>query len=111
MNTTSEEKRTIQTNLYAKFFSGLSNPTRFRIIEELMVSEKTVGELVSALNASQSQISNHLACLKWCGYVSSRQEGKFVYYQVTDQRIKTIVDTAKEVVGNNADHISSCTRM
>ena len=84
---------------------------RFKIIEELIENEKTVSELVSALNASQSQISNHLACLKWCGYVSSRQEGKYVFYQVTDQRVKSIIDTAKEVVKDNAEHISSCTRM
>ena len=84
---------------------------RFKIIEELIENEKTVSELVSALNASQSQISNHLACLKWCGYVSSRQDGKYVFYQVTDQRVKSIIDTAKEVVKDNAEHISSCTRM
>lgn len=84
---------------------------RFKIMEELIENEKTVSELVSALNASQSQISNHLACLKWCGYVSSRQEGKYVFYQVTDQRVKSIIDTAKEVVKDNAEHINSCTRM
>lgn len=107
----SEEQKNIQRNLYAKFFSGLSNPVRFSIIEILMDGEKTVGELVTALNASQSQISNHLACLKWCGYVSFRQEGKRVYYQVTDQRIRSIIETAKKVVKDNAEHISSCTRM
>lgn len=111
MKTSTEEQKNIRTNLYAKFFSGLANPMRFRIIEELIENEKTVSELVSALNASQSQISNHLACLRWCGYVSSRQDGKYVFYQVTDQRVKSIIDTAKEVVKDNAEHISSCTRM
>lgn len=101
----------VQFELYAKFFSGLANPTRFRIIEELMKGQKTVGELVDALNASQSQISNHLACLKWCGYVSGRQEGKFVYYSVTDPRIYEIVSLARSVVADNYEHIGSCTRM
>lgn len=76
-----------------------------------MEDEKTVTELVNTLGASQSQISNHLACLKWCGYVSSRQEGKFTYYSITDHRIREIIRLAKMVVADNASHISRCTRM
>lgn len=107
----SENKKDIQSELYAKFFSGFANPTRYKIIELLMESEKTVSEIVEALGASQSQISNHLACLKWCGFVSSRQEGKFVYYKITDSRVLEIVSLARSVVADNFEQISSCTRM
>lgn len=106
-----EDAKNIQSELYAKFFSGLANPTRFKIVEALLEGEKSVTDLVNTLGASQSQISNHLACLKWCGYVSSRQEGKFVYYTITDSRIREIIKLAKLVVADNASHISSCTRM
>ncbi len=101
----------IQSELYAKFFQGLSNPVRYRIVELLLDGEKSVGELVNTLGASQSQISNHLACLKWCGYVSSRQDGKYVYYQITDKRVSQIMELARQVVADNAAHINSCTRM
>lgn len=106
-----EDIKSVQSELYAKFFSGLANPTRFKIVETLLEGEKTVTDLVDTLGASQSQVSNHLACLKWCGYVSCRQEGKFIYYQVTDQRIREILNLAKMVVADNALHITSCTRM
>ncbi|UOF90898.1 metalloregulator ArsR/SmtB family transcription factor [Fodinisporobacter ferrooxydans] len=106
-----QQDTAIQTDLYAKFFHGLSNPTRFRIIEILLDGEKNVGQLVEMLGQSQSQVSNQLACLKWCGYVTSRQEGKYVLYRISDERVRTILDLAKSIVADNAEHIRCCTRM
>lgn len=101
----------ISSEIYAKFFHGLSNPTRFKIVLSLLAKEKNVSELVEELQMKQSQVSNQLACLKWCGYVDTRQEGKFVYYQMKDERIREILKLAAEVVGDNAARISECTRM
>jgi len=101
----------IQSELFAKFFQGLSNPTRYKIIEALLDGPKNVSQLVDVLGVSQSQVSNQLTCLKWCGYVSSQQEGKYVYYQITDDRIRTIIELARSMVADNAHHISCCTRM
>ncbi|MDA8235126.1 MAG: metalloregulator ArsR/SmtB family transcription factor, partial [Clostridia bacterium] len=81
------------------------------IIEALLDGPKNVSQLVDALVVSQSQISNQLACLKWCGFVSSQQEGKYVFYQITDDRIRTIIELARSMVADNAHHISCCTRM
>lgn len=111
MENTAKEASTIQSELYAKFFHGLSNPTRYRITELLLEGEKSVGELVTSLKTGQSQISNQLACLKWCGYVTSRQEGKFVYYQISDDRVRQLLELARAIVADNAAHISACTRM
>lgn len=101
----------VQTEIYAKFFHGLSNPTRFKIVEALLDSEMSVGQLVATIDSSQSQVSNQLACLKWCGYVTSRQDGKYVLYRITDERVRSILKLAKEIVADNAEHIRSCTRM
>ncbi|WP_157061768.1 ArsR/SmtB family transcription factor [Alicyclobacillus ferrooxydans] len=101
----------VQTEIYAKFFHGLSNPTRFKIIKVLLDKEMSVGQLVEAIGASQSQVSNQLACLKWCGYVASRQDGKYVLYRIIDERVRTILQLAKEIVADNAEHIRCCTRM
>jgi len=106
-----KKKQEIQSELYAKFFQGLANPTRYKIVEALLTGPKNVSHLVETLGVSQSQISNQLICLKWCGYVNSRQEGKYVYYRITDERIRTIVELARSVVADNANHISCCTRM
>lgn len=100
-----------QTEIFAKFFHGLSNPTRLRIIETLLDGEHSVSQLVDTIGATQSQVSNQLSCLKWCGYVTSRQDGKYVLYRISDDRVRNILHLAKNIVVDNADHIRSCTRM
>ncbi len=95
-----------------RFFHGLSDLTRLRIIELLLDDgEKNVSELVDALGQSQGRISNHLACLRWCGYVESRREGKYIYYRVADPRVRQLIELAREVIADHAASILSCTRM
>ncbi len=96
----------------SKFFHGLSDLTRLRIVELLLdEGEQNVSEIVAALGQSQGRISNHLACLRWCGYVDSRREGKYVYYRVSDPRIRQLLELARAVMANHAAAIPSCTRI
>ncbi len=95
----------------AKFFHGLSDLTRLGIVELLLEGEKNVSELVAILGQPQSRVSNHLACLRWCGFVDSRREGKFIYYRVSDPRVRQILELARGVIADNAAAILSCTRM
>ncbi|GAB6876656.1 ArsR/SmtB family transcription factor [Thermaerobacter litoralis] len=109
---TAQEAEQRQLEIRAKFFDGLANPTRLRIVELLLEhGELNVGQIVEALGVSQSQVSNQLACLKWCGYVTSRSEGRFVYYRVTDPRIRALVELARQIVADNVEHIRACTRL
>lgn len=94
-----------------KFFRGLADPTRLRIVEALLERERNVSELIGLLKIPQSNISNHLACLKWCGYISSRKEGTSVYYQITDERVKKIVGLAREMIADHAENLYACTRI
>lgn len=98
-------------SLVAKFFSGLANPVRLKIVTELLGGERSVGELVRAVGASQGHISNQLACLRWCGYVESRREGRRTRYFLRDERVRTIVELGRSVLADNAEHIRTCTRM
>src|SRR5918992_4464661 len=85
----------------AKFFHGLADFTRLRIVEVLLdEGEQNVSELVALLGQPQSRVSNHLACLRWCGYVDSRREGKFVFYRVADPRVREILTLAREVIAD-----------
>lgn len=111
MHSNQELRNGISSEIYSKFFHGLSNPTRFKIALSLLDKEKNVSELVEELQLKQSQVSNQLACLKWCGYVDTRQEGKYVYYQIKDERVKQIILLATELVRDNAKQISECTRI
>ena len=88
-----------------KFFKGLGDSTRLRIVEALLEKECNVSELISLIGVPQSNISNHLACLKWCGYISSRKEGTSVYYQITDDRVRQIMALARRVIADNAEQL------
>ncbi len=98
-------------SITAKFFHGLSDLTRLRLVELLLDGEMNVSELVAFLGQPQSRVSNHLACLRWCGYVDSRREGKFIYYRVSDPRIRQLVELARSVIADNAAAVLSCTRI
>ena len=100
-----------QLELSAKFFRGLGDPTRLKILELLLEGEKNVSELVKALGVPQGRVSNHLACLKWCGYVGTIGRGRFTYYRVTDKRINRILVLARQTIADNAERIWSCTRI
>jgi DNA-binding transcriptional ArsR family regulator len=98
--------------LTAKFFRGLTEPTRLHIVEILLEEGETnVSQLVERIGQSQGRISTHLACLRWCGYVTSRREGKYIYYRVTDERVASLILLARGIIADHAGEILSCTRM
>jgi len=97
--------------LQAKFFRGLGDPTRLRIIRILLRGPQRVNALVETLGMSQSRVSNHLACLKWCGYVDTVRNGRFVEYSVSDRRVRALLEAADAMVADNAAHVAACTRI
>lgn len=98
----------IMSEACAKFFRGLGDPTRLRIVELLLEGEKNVSELVELTGSPQGRISSHLSCLRWCGYVNSRSEGRYTYYYIADERVRAIVELAHEMVYKNAEFILAC---
>jgi DNA-binding transcriptional ArsR family regulator len=97
-------------SLKAKLFRGLADPSRLAILEALGFGEKSVSEVVAATGLSQPNVSAHLACLRACGLVTSRQEGRFVYYALADARIKRVLRGAEEILAGVAERIYACTR-
>lgn len=58
----------------------------------------------------QSNISNHLACLRDCGLVTNEQRGRYTYYRLTDDRIDGLLRMAEEVLSDVANGVYQCTR-
>jgi DNA-binding transcriptional ArsR family regulator len=70
----------------AEQFRLLSDPTRLQILTRLTDRGHNVGELCGALGGqSQPAVSHHLALLRVSGLVTPSREGKFNYYDLTDQ--------------------------
>ena len=61
---------------------GVGNKSRYRIIEALLKSQKTVGELVKIVKLSQPAVSQHLKTLKGNGLVVDERRGQEVFYSV-----------------------------
>jgi len=102
----------LPADLVAKYFRGLGDPTRLRILELLREDgELSVGALVERLDLPQPQISNHLACLRWCGFVEARREQRTVYNRIADQRVLKMLDLAQAMLADNAEHVAACCRI
>ena len=92
----------------ATFFQGLSDPTRVRILELLAERPRTVTDLVEVTGLAQGRVSSHLSCLRWCGYVEARVEGRYNRYRLVDERVREILRLGEAIVRDNADRLTSC---
>ncbi len=63
-------------------FKAFSDVTRLRILHLLLRGETCVGDLTTILEATQSRVSQHLACLRAAGLVTCRREGLWSYYSL-----------------------------
>jgi DNA-binding transcriptional ArsR family regulator len=101
-----------EPELVGKYFRALGDPTRVRILELLREhGELSVGELVARLGQSQPKVSNHLACLRWCGFVQTRRDHPTIYYRVADERVTQLLALAHALLSDNAEHVAACRRV
>ncbi|MBB1057615.1 winged helix-turn-helix transcriptional regulator, partial [Dietzia sp. B19] len=66
----------------AALFRSLSDGTRLAIIRRLARGETRVADLVAELGLAQSTVSAHVACLRDCGLVEGRPQGRQVFYSL-----------------------------
>jgi DNA-binding transcriptional ArsR family regulator len=98
------------TDLKVKLFRGFSDSSRLSILNALRDAPLTVNEIVEATGLGQPNVSNHLACLRCCDLVVRQQQGRFVYYQLSDARIAKFLDLADELLADVAKGVDTCTR-
>ena len=65
-----------------KLFLALSDKTRMQLLTLMAGGEVSVGYLAEALAQSQPKISRHLAYLRNMGLVTTRRDGKWIYYGI-----------------------------
>lgn len=95
-------------DLKAKLFRGLSDSSRLSILNVLRKGSLTVSQIVEQTELSQSNVSNHLSCLRCCDLVIREQQGRYVYYQLADARVAQLLDLADELLGEVATGVSEC---
>jgi DNA-binding transcriptional ArsR family regulator len=92
----------------ASFFQGLADPIRVEILTFLLDGPKTAGEIVRHIGRAQPTVSSHLTCLRFCGYVEARREGRNVRYEIVDRRVRVLMNTGERYLRENADRIMAC---
>ena len=88
-------------------FLALSDKTRLRLLALMVDGEVPVGVLVESLGESQPKISRHLAYLRSAGLVSTRREGKWIYYGLEegmDAAVTRVLDaTLRSILSDGSD--------
>jgi ArsR family transcriptional regulator len=80
-----------------KIFKALGDPTRLRIIGMLSEGEMCVCKIIPNTGKSQPTVSAHLKILHEAGLVKSCKEGISVYYCLTDETIKDLLEISKKI--------------
>ncbi|MCX6704472.1 MAG: metalloregulator ArsR/SmtB family transcription factor [Candidatus Woesebacteria bacterium] len=71
----------------AELYKVMANAKRLEILNCIVDKEATVNELSKMLGTRKSNTSQHLAYLRYVGLVTTRRQGKNVFYKITDPRI------------------------
>jgi ArsR family transcriptional regulator len=74
----------------AELFSVLSTPIRLKIISAVCQGEKNVSELLSVIDTTQPNMSQHLSMLYRSGVLAKRREGTQMYYRLQSERVATL---------------------
>ena len=98
------------TAVKAKLFRGFSDMSRLSLLEALCDGPLTVTALVERTGLTQSNVSNHLACLRDCGLVTASAQGRYVLYQLSDERVATLLSLAEELFAETARGVDLCPR-
>ena len=77
----------VDLELLGRVGTALADPTRRRILLELLRDPGYPAELADQLGTTRANLSNHLACLRRCGLVIATAEGRRIRYDLADHRL------------------------
>lgn len=92
----------------AALFHSLSDETRLAIVQRLAEGEIRVADLVAELGLAQSTISAHVACLRDCGLVSGRPEGRQVFYRLAQPELLALLASAETLLEATGSAVVLC---
>jgi len=74
----------------AELFSLLSTPIRLKIIGALCHGEKNVSQLLSEIDTTQPNMSQHLSTLYRAGVLGKRRDSTQIYYRLQSDRVSSL---------------------
>ena len=93
----------------ACLFHGFSDRNRLAIVRHLALGEHRVVELTAHLGLAQSTVSKHLACLKDCGLVTSRPQGRASVFSLNHtDAVMDLLAAAERLLDLTGDAVTLC---
>jgi len=89
-------------------FRGLADPTRLSLVRRLAVGEARVVDLCAELGLGQSTVSSHLACLRDCGLVDYRAQGRASVYHLTRPELMDLLAAAEALLAATGNAVALC---
>jgi DNA-binding transcriptional ArsR family regulator len=89
-------------------FRGLADPTRLAILQHLAGGEARVVDLTRQLALAQSTVSGHLACLRDCGLVIARPEGRQMFYSLARPELAGLLAAAEQLLEATGWQVALC---
>lgn len=87
---------TEEINDLAELFKAFGEPSRLKILFALFGDEVCVCDLAQSLNMTQSAVSHQLKILKQAKLITSRREGKSIFYSLADNHVRTMIAQGRE---------------
>lgn len=92
----------------AALFRSLGDPVRLKIVKRMAGGEVRVGDLTRELGLAQSTASMHVACLRDCGLVEGRAQGRSVYYSLSRPELMDMLLQAEILLAATGSAVSLC---
>lgn len=92
----------------AALFRSLADRTRLAIVRRLAVGEARVVDLTGELGLAQSTVSKHLACLRDCGLVDFRVQGRQSFYALTRPELVDLLASAEALLAATGAAVALC---
>lgn len=92
----------------AALFRALGDPARLAILRHLALGEHRVVDLTAHLGLAQSTVSAHLLCLKGCGLVDSRAQGRASMYTLARPELLDLLAAAEGLLTATGDAVALC---
>lgn len=89
-------------------FHGLSDRTRLAIVRRLAHGESRVADLVAELGLAQSTVSAHMACLRDCGLVTGRAQGRQMFYALARPELLDLLAAAETLLEATGNAVALC---
>lgn len=92
----------------AALFHGLADRNRLAIVRELADGERRVVDLTEALGVAQGTVSGHLACLRECGLIVGRPEGRQMFYSIAHPELMDLLGAAEQLLALTGEAVELC---